>query len=107
MVCGLIWGDGCAARTKRGHRTAAVVVPAAAAELLDQLEDLVDEKAVRAALAGRMAANRSKGYSGLWRIRVGNYRLCYRVGDGQLTLVITFSTRTSARWRKKLMLRSA
>jgi len=36
--------------TKHGHRAAAVV-PAAAAELLEQLEDLVDEKAVRKALA--------------------------------------------------------
>ena len=36
--------------TKHGRRTAAVV-PAAAAELLEQLEDLVDEEAVRNALA--------------------------------------------------------
>ena len=36
--------------TKHGHRAAAVV-PAAAAELLEQLEDLVDEQAVRRALA--------------------------------------------------------
>ena len=36
--------------TKHGHRAAAVV-PAAAAELLEQLEDLVDERAVRAALS--------------------------------------------------------
>lgn len=36
--------------TKHGHRAAAVV-PAAAAELLEQLEDLVDAGAVRAALA--------------------------------------------------------
>jgi len=36
--------------TKHGHRAAAVV-PAAAAELLEQLEDLVDEQAVHAALA--------------------------------------------------------
>ena len=36
--------------TKHGHRAAAVV-PAAAAELLEQLEDLVDEQAVRKALA--------------------------------------------------------
>lgn len=36
--------------TKHGHRAAAVV-PAAAAELLEQLEDLVDDKAVRAAMA--------------------------------------------------------
>src|SRR5450759_2901361 len=36
--------------TKHGHRAAAVV-PAAAADLLEELEDLVDERAVRAALA--------------------------------------------------------
>ena len=36
--------------TKHGRRAAAVV-PAAAAELLEELEDLVDERAVRAALA--------------------------------------------------------
>ena len=35
--------------TKHGRRAAALV-PAAAAELLEQLEDLVDEQAVRAAL---------------------------------------------------------
>lgn len=35
--------------TKHGHRSAAVV-PAAAAELLEGLEDLVDHDAVRAAL---------------------------------------------------------
>jgi antitoxin (DNA-binding transcriptional repressor) of toxin-antitoxin stability system len=35
--------------TKHGRRAAAVV-PAAAAELLEQLEDLVDEQAVRRAL---------------------------------------------------------
>lgn len=35
-----------------------------------------------------------KGYSGIWRIRVGNYRVCYQVDDGELlTLVITISTR--------------
>lgn len=37
--------------TKHGHRAAAVV-PAAAAELLQQLDDLIDHDAVRAALAG-------------------------------------------------------
>jgi len=35
-----------------------------------------------------------KGYSGIWRIRVGDYRVCYRVDDGELlVLVITISTR--------------
>ena len=31
---------------------------------------------------------------GIWRIRVGNYRVCYQVDDGELLiLVITISTR--------------
>ncbi len=35
-----------------------------------------------------------RGYSDIWRIRVGNYRVCYRVDDGELLiLVITISTR--------------
>jgi len=35
-----------------------------------------------------------KGHSGIWRIRVGNYRVCYQVDDGRLlVLVITISTR--------------
>ncbi|HUG50376.1 MAG TPA: type II toxin-antitoxin system RelE/ParE family toxin [Terrimesophilobacter sp.] len=35
-----------------------------------------------------------KGYPGVWRIRIGNYRVCYEVDDGKLTvLVITISTR--------------
>ncbi|HZK35479.1 MAG TPA: type II toxin-antitoxin system RelE/ParE family toxin [Aeromicrobium sp.] len=35
-----------------------------------------------------------KGYSGIWRIRVGDYRVCYQVDDGELlVLVITISTR--------------
>lgn len=36
--------------TKHGHRAAAVV-PAAGAELLEQIEDLIDGQAVRSALA--------------------------------------------------------
>lgn len=35
-----------------------------------------------------------KGYPGVWRMRVGNYRVCYQVEDGELlVLVITISTR--------------
>jgi mRNA interferase RelE/StbE len=35
-----------------------------------------------------------KGYTGIWRIRVGNYRICYQAEDQQLLiLVITISTR--------------
>lgn len=35
-----------------------------------------------------------KGYPQVWRIRIGNYRVCYEVQDRQLLiLVITISTR--------------
>lgn len=35
-----------------------------------------------------------KGYTQVWRIRIGNYRVCYQVHDRQLLiLVITISTR--------------
>lgn len=35
-----------------------------------------------------------KGYPHVWRIRIGNYRVCYQVHDRQLLiLVITNSTR--------------
>ncbi len=38
-----------------------------------------------------------KGYTGIWRIRVGNYRICCQVEDQQLLiLVITISTRDNA-----------
>lgn len=34
------------------------------------------------------------GISGVWRIRVGNYRICYTIDDGRLhILVVTVSTR--------------
>lgn len=37
---------------------------------------------------------RLKGYSDVWRVRVGNYRICYQIDDGKLVvLVITISTR--------------
>ncbi len=35
-----------------------------------------------------------RGMPGIWRIRVGTYRVCYTVDDGKLViLVITISTR--------------
>jgi mRNA interferase RelE/StbE len=35
-----------------------------------------------------------KGHSHVWRIRVGDYRICYTINDGQLViLVVTVSTR--------------
>lgn len=34
------------------------------------------------------------GFSAVWRIRVGNYRVCYQVDEGRLLiLVITISSR--------------
>lgn len=45
--------------TKHGHRAAAVV-PVAAAELLEQIEDLVDADAVRSALAGLEAGREQR-----------------------------------------------
>lgn len=34
------------------------------------------------------------GMTGVWRIRVGNYRVCYTIDDGRLVvLVVTISTR--------------
>jgi mRNA interferase RelE/StbE len=35
-----------------------------------------------------------KGYADVWRVRVGNYRICYQIDDDRLLiLVITISTR--------------
>lgn len=35
-----------------------------------------------------------RGYSGIFRIRVGNYRVCYRVDDGELVILgIVINTR--------------
>lgn len=35
-----------------------------------------------------------RGYSGVWRIRLGGYRACYAIDDGRLLiLVVTISTR--------------
>jgi mRNA interferase RelE/StbE len=35
-----------------------------------------------------------KGYSGVWRVRVRGYRICYQLDDGKLiVLVLTISTR--------------
>lgn len=34
------------------------------------------------------------GMAGVWRIRVGGYRICYTINDGELLiLVVTISTR--------------
>jgi mRNA interferase RelE/StbE len=37
---------------------------------------------------------RLRGYTNIWRVRVGNYRICYQIDDGTLVvLVVTISTR--------------
>lgn len=40
------------------------------------------------------SSTRLRGYTKVWRVRVGGYRICYQVEDDQLLLlVITISTR--------------
>ncbi len=61
--------------------------PHDAAAIEDAIEDLGDEPRPH-------GSTTLKGYSGIWRVRVGNYRVCYRIEDRQLLiLVITISTR--------------
>jgi mRNA interferase RelE/StbE len=61
--------------------------PADAEAIEDAIEALSD--------APRPAGCRPlNGYAGVWRVRVGNYRICYQIDDGRLLiLVITISTR--------------
>lgn len=57
----------------------------------EAIEDALDELAEDPRRTGAIAL---KGVTGVWRYRVGNYRICYRIDDGQLViLVITISTR--------------
>lgn len=61
--------------------------PADAAAIEDVIESLGDDP--RPAGCSLL-----KGYRGVWRVRMGNYRICYTVDDGKLVvLVITISTR--------------
>ncbi|HEX3782945.1 MAG TPA: type II toxin-antitoxin system RelE/ParE family toxin [Pseudonocardiaceae bacterium] len=61
--------------------------PADLARIEDAIEALADEPRP----TGCKPLN---GYHDIWRYRVGNYRICYRIDDGQLiVLVITVSTR--------------
>ena len=59
-----------------------------------------DAAAIEEAIDGLGETSRSpgckplKGYSGIWRVRVGNYRVCYQVDESVLlVLVVTISTR--------------
>lgn len=74
----------------------------AADKFLDKLSrrQASDAEAIEAAIEGlgdnpRPPGSKPlKGYSGVWRIRVGNYRVCYQIDEGRLLiLVITISTR--------------
>lgn len=57
----------------------------------DAIEDAIDGLGETPRPPGCMPL---KGYSGIWRIRVGNYRVCYQVDDSVLlVLVVTISTR--------------
>ena len=39
-------------------------------------------------------AKQMKGYTGIWRVRVGDWRICYRIEDDRLiVLVITLGPR--------------
>lgn len=61
--------------------------PSDAAAIEDAIEHLADEPRPHGGTA-------LKGYPHVWRIRIGNYRVCYQVHDRQLLiLVITISTR--------------
>lgn len=74
----------------------------AADKFLDRLskQQPADAEAIEDAVEGLADVPRPhgckplKGYSGVWRIRVGGYRVCYQVHDDNLLiLVITISTR--------------
>lgn len=61
--------------------------PSDAAAIEDAIEDLSEDRRPR-------ACTPLKGYSGIWRLRVGSYRVCYQIDEDQLLiLVITISTR--------------
>lgn len=61
--------------------------PAAAEAIEDAIERLGDDPRPHGSAPLR-------GFSGVRRVRVGNYRICYQVDDGRLiVLVVTISTR--------------
>ena len=61
--------------------------PKHAEAIEDAIEDLAGEP--------RPSAGKPlKGYRNVWRVRVGDYRVCYTIDDGcLLVLVVTISTR--------------
>ena len=74
----------------------------AAGKFLDKLskQQPSDAEAIEEAIEGLGETPRPpgckplKGFSGIWRIRVGNYRVCYQVDESMLlVLVVTISTR--------------
>ena len=74
----------------------------AADKFLDKLskQQPSDAEAIEAAIEGLGETPRPpgckplKGYASIWRIRVGNYRVCYQVDESVLlVLVVTISTR--------------
>jgi len=74
----------------------------AAGKFLDKLskQQPSDAEAIEEAIEGLSETSRPagckplKGYSGIWRIRVGSYRVCYQVDESVLlVLVVTVSTR--------------
>ncbi|KAA9151896.1 type II toxin-antitoxin system RelE/ParE family toxin [Amycolatopsis acidicola] len=61
--------------------------PKHAEAIEDAIEDLAEEPRPR---CGKPLT----GVPGVWRIRVGGYRVCYTINDGELlVLVVTISTR--------------
>lgn len=61
--------------------------PRHAETIEDAIENLADEPRPP-------ACKPLKGYQDVWRVRVGDYRICYTIDDGHLlVLVVTISTR--------------
>jgi mRNA interferase RelE/StbE len=61
--------------------------PADLARIEDAIEDLAEDTRPN-------GCKPLTGYRNVWRHRVGNYRICYQIDDGELVvLVITISTR--------------
>lgn len=55
------------------------------------IEDTIDDLRMQPRPAG---STQLKGYPGVLRVRVGNYRVCYRIErDRLVVLIITISTR--------------
>jgi mRNA interferase RelE/StbE len=60
----------------------------------DAIEDALDDLGEQPQPPG---CTPLRGHSDVWRLRVGNYRICYRIEDDRLVvLVVTISTRDDA-----------